>query len=642
MAWTHADKKMTSGWCAIVLGVLLNGALPLLLVAQEEQVPTLAELIDQAEALRIAGRWSQAIVTLEQVVDRRAEDEALAATAQILIGRYYLESNRPAQAGAAFQDAIDQFPSQNEAQFKGRLFTIDARRALGQFDQAMAAAADLLSHPGLTAEEMTWTAVKRAEVGLTAMYFGKGPRAPVINELNQLLAGNTGDTSEPHNWARIRLSELLYHDRRFDQSIIEAEKVVADFNQAKATDEQASWALFWKGCCQIDAGSPEQAVTTLQSAYGLASGKHPYIACTSGLRLAMAHRASQHHSAALTGFTTALNDAIGHNLEESLQDQARLEVGTAFDDLNMRNRAIAWLRKGIEDPSEMDETDGQLADQIAGYMTGPEKEAWRLYLVSPVDRDDPTSPYVESEFNEQPSHASNANVTRASIRLCWLGDFYLEQKQYDQAIQAYQDAMASAATAEDRTRSGIGQLRAMRRLAFRLYYKTGDRRTARQLEEQAATLTASLMPDWIEIVLTGSVGDAHYAVEQAAHSYGMWQRNSEALSAVEQIIQQLELADAEDVRMGFARYIKMQVLAWLEMHHEAIVLSEQIDADYQGSGNPVLENIRVSAMIRASRYYAKVGQAEQGESILNSIRSEHPEGTFDEALDKFTDLIQNN
>jgi hypothetical protein len=47
-------------------------------------------------------------------------------------------------------------------------------------------------------------------------------------------------------------------------------------------------------------------------------------------------------------------------------------------------------------------------------------------------------------------------------------------------------------------------------------------------------------------------------------------------------------------------------------------------------------------MIRASRYYAKVGQAEQGESILNSIRSEHPEGTFDEALDKFTDLIQNN
>jgi hypothetical protein len=120
----------------------------------------------------------------------------------------------------------------------------------------------------------------------------------------------------------------------------------------------------------------------------------------------------------------------------------------------------------------------------------------------------------------------------------------------------------------------------------------------------------------------------------------MWQMNSEALQAVDQIIQQLQSAGAEPSKVAFAYYIKMQVLSWMRSYEEAITLAQEIDVAYRDTTDPVVERIRVAVLLRAAGYHAKIGQAAEGHALLDSIKADHPEGTFDSTINSFREVVE--
>ncbi len=669
MQATHCTAKGPRTWTIALTCVLLVGITEVVRSSEGgEQPPSLNALLDEADQLRLQGKWDEAIDKLQNVVDRRAEDDALAATAQIRIGMYYLNSERPTQAKNAFQEAIIAFPSQDEAQFEGRLHSIDALHDLGQYDDAMIAAQALLSTPDLTANETMWARVKRAEIRLS-----NWERSDVMDDLTDALATIPGPTAEPHNWARLRLAEIYAHDAKYPEAESACEAVLSDHAGGQATDPQAAWALIWKArwrlhsdklpalteapdpakmaaALALNTGHPDLAYEAhylLGNIYARLSAqtdqlvKEDAFAGSPVASLVDETKLAQNYVnegewgplmvEAMNHFGTAMNVAVQHGLLGEKEDVARWQYGVHMRHLGMGDRAVAVLRMGIDDPSMMTKAEARLAQTVGEFLDGDQSEAWRVYLIYPTSNPDPTATIVTAEFGEAAPGPSDPFVGRPAVRHCWLADLYLQEGRLEEALQAYQHAEGIAASVQERAQARNGQLRALRQMALRAS-KASASSLARSYRAQAQIIADTVRLDWLEIALTGPEGSAHHATERAVHSYGMWQMNYDALLAAEEFLQQLESANAAPSKIAFARYVNMQTLAWIGRYDEAILLSEQIDVELQETTNPVLEEIRVAALLRAAGYHARIGQTDSGHTLLNSILADHPEGVFDQAV----------
>ena len=477
----------------------------------------------------------------------------------------------------------------------------------------------------------------------------RGAAAEAIPLLEQVITMAAGDTHAPtRNWARVRLLESLTHSWSLDHAYEVAQQVVSDHASGQASDQQVAWAFIWQARGLSKAGQFEQAVAPLQMAAAVAEANHPDLVYEAEFALGEVYRQQGDsvvhedmgplHEQALAHYQAALVEAQQAGLGEDKQDLARLQVGSEMRHLGMREQGMAWLRMGIADPANLTAGDELLAQRLASFMLSDEQEEWHAYLEDPAGHGDPTAPFVEQEFGTTASPPSTPFVSKQSIRHCWRGKLYLQQERYAEALAKFQEAEAAAATAGQRAEAKVGQVRAYRSQAHALRLN-GNRDQARLAMMDGYQVAGSAVPDWLEVALTGGEGDAHYATEKAVFGYGILQRREEALQTAEEFLTQLILAQAESSKVAFAQYMKMQALAWNKRFEEAIDLAFQIDSEHADSPRAVVERIRVAALLRASGYYARIGQAEAGHNLLDTIQARHPTGEFDESLHSFRAVI---
>lgn len=670
----------------LVGAVSLLGLKPTQVCADDDPAPpTIAELLQQAADLKAQSQWDQALEALAQVVARAEEDRPSAALAQARRGQYRLEMAMLAEAEEELLKVAQQFPDQSEAINWARLFLIDTYRFQTKPDQAEAAGQALLSDSSALPIQQAWCRVKLGSLfselqrlddalavleGLDFITLPDGDVGPLVSGqflraeilmkrgaaaeaiplLEQVITMAAGDTHAPtRNWARVRLLESLTHSWSLDHAYEVAQQVVSDHASGQASDQQVAWAFIWQARGLSKAGQFEQAVAPLQMAAAVAEANHPDLVYEAEFALGEVYRQQGDsvvhedmgplHEQALAHYQAALVEAQQAGLGEDKQDLARLQVGSEMRHLGMRERGMAWLRMGIADPANLTAGDELLAQRLASFMLSDEQEEWHAYLEDPAGHGDPTAPFVEQEFGTTASPPSTPFVSKQSIRHCWRGKLYLQQERYAEALAKFQEAEAAAATAGQRAEARLGQVRAYRSQAHALR-QSGNRDQARLAMMYGYQVAGSAVADWLEVALTGSEGDAHYATEKAVFGYGILQRREEALQTAEEFLTQLTLAQAEPSKVAFAHYMKMQALAWNNRFEEAIDLALQIDSEYAGSARAVVDRIRVAALLRAAGYYARIGQADAGHALLDTIQARHPTGEFDDSVDSFRSVVQ--
>lgn len=484
------------------------------------------------------------------------------------------------------------------------------------------------------------------------------------------------------NWARVRLAEALVHQSRFDEAVAVCDAVLTDHAAARADDRQTIWALVWKSRSQMlsnRVASLAEAPTAARMAVALAAeSNHPdlgyeshcllgeiysrlsseadrlvkaggsaYVSSPIAQLVEETRRAQNYvHEGewgpllveAMDHYGAAMNLARQFQLGQDRQAAARLQYATRMRHLGMGSKAIATLRIGIADAARLTDAEGPLAQAIGSLLDREQAEAWHVYLIDPQGHADPTAPMVAAEFGAPAPAASGAPTTDQFDRFYWLGRLYLDQSRFAGAIEKFQMAEEVAATARQRAEAKVGQVRAYRSQAHALRLN-GNRDQARLAMMDGYQVAGSAVPDWLEVALTGGEGDTHYATEKAVFGYGILQRREEALQTAEEFLTQLILAQAESSKVAFAQYMKMQALAWNKRFEEAIDLAFQIDSEHADSPRAVVERIRVAALLRASGYYARIGQAEAGHNLLDTIQARHPTGEFDESLHSFRAVI---
>jgi len=592
---TRRSKAMVGAWCIFMAMVMIVSPRH----ASGAEPSTLTELLDEAEALRVQGKWDEAIATLEDVVDRRQEDEALAATAQIRIGQYYLASGQPTFAEQAFQEAIDQFPDQREAQFKGRLYTIDALVAQQQLDEAMIDAQELLSNPSLTAEETMWTRVKRAEIKIAA-----GRRETAIEDLNDALTTLGETTAEPHNWARVRLAELYTHEGRFSKADQACESILTDQAEGRATDRQAIWALIWKARSRMftnDLTPLTEAPEPARMAVALANeSNQPDLAYEAqyllgeiyGRLAVQAHRLVKEGQAiyeaspvapiveetrreqnyihngtggplmvkSMDHFGAAMNLALEFRLPGDKHDQARLQYATHMRNLGMGDKAIATLRLGIPDPAHMTESQAQVAQRIGEFLPAEEAEAWQRYLLDPAAHADPTAALVQQEYGVDPAGPSTISVSRPYLGHFWLGKLYRQQGKWREAMVEYEMAAAATERPVERLNALTERVRAASEIK--------NRPELLQLANQVAW-------EWEAVVFEAErPEDAHYAIHRISYLYETLGFHDRMFAALENLLASISPTE-QPSRSLFARSRLMHEYVEYDRWDDAVILGEE-------------------------------------------------------------------
>ncbi len=662
----------------------------------DQALEALAQVVARAEEDRPSAALAQARrgqYRLEMAMLAEAEEELLKVAQQFpdqseainwarlfLIDTYRFQT-RPDQAEAAGQALLSD-PSALPIQHAwcrvklGSLFS-----ELQRLDDAIAVleGLDFITLPDGDVGPLVSGQFHRAEILMK-----RGARVEAIPLLEQVVTMATGDVHAPtRNWARVRLAEALTHQARFGEALAACEAVLADHAAGKADDVQAVWALVWKSRSRMftnETSAVVEAMEPARMASALAiESEHADLAYEANLLLGEVYsrlsrdadrlvrqgngayaaspvaavvdetRRAQNYLhegewgpllvEAMEHYGTAMNLAAQAQLGHDKEAAARLEYARRMHHLGMAGRAIATLRMGIRDPAHLSAADGALAQCIGEFLEPAEAEAWQQYLIDPVANADPTGSYVQAEFAAPAPGPSTTLVSNVSGRLYWLGRFYLHQSRFPEAIEKFQEAEAAAATAGQRAEAKLGQVRAYRSQAHALR-QSGNRDQARLAMMYGYQVAGSAVPDWLEVALTGSEGDAHYATEKAVFGYGMLQRRDEALQTAEEFLTQLILAQAEPSKVAFAHYMKMQVLAWNKRFQEAIDLALQIDSEHADSPRAVVERIRVAALLRAAGYYARIGQAGAGHALLDTIQARHPTGEFDDSVDSFRSVVQ--
>ena len=309
-------------------------------------MPTPAEQLAQAEQLRFQLKWDEAIALLREVVARQQEDRASAAKAQARIGKYLLDKGKAEEARPELNLVLDAFGDVGEAVFWARVHLIDVLFASNELTQAEAWATQLADDVTLSPQQRAWGQVKQAEVDLE-----RCAKEIAAERLSDLVQAAGDQTSEPHNWARVRLAQIATQAGIADEAIAIADAIVADHGNDKATDQQVVWGLIWKGRALAQKGQYEATVASLSMAGAVSQGKYPDLTYETEMQLGETYRQDNKHVAAWQHYERAFSVGASVSLSEHQLDHACLQVGSELRHLGMRERGIAWLRMAIKDPA---------------------------------------------------------------------------------------------------------------------------------------------------------------------------------------------------------------------------------------------------------------------------------------------------
>jgi len=568
-------------------------------------MPTPAEQLAQAEQLRFQLKWDEAIALLREVVARQQEDRASAAKAQARIGKYLLDKGKAEEARPELNLVLDAFGDVGEAVFWARVHLIDVMLAGNELTQAEAWATQLADDVTLSPQQRAWGQVKLAEVDLA-----QGFQDIALRKFSEVVGAVGGETAEPHNWARVRLAELATQNWSPDKALAIADAIVADHGVGRASDQQVVWALLWKGRALTNKGQSEAAVESLSMAHAVAHGRYPDLAYEGEMELGETYRKANKHEEALPHYQAAFSIASKAGLPESSLDRARLQVGSELRHLGMKERGLAWLRSGIEDPARLTGMDELLSRRAVSFMQPEEAESWLAFMADPTGQPDPLQAYVVNEFGRgvpSPTAASPAAVSRAKY---WLGRLYVAEKAWPKAIAAFEEALAAADTDGAR-----GQ--ALTWLTISLN-KQGDASAAMLTVEKAAEAWRSV------IATTDRDGDAHYAIDMLTFSfeYNGWLNGM--YDALERLVVELSV-DSQPSRACFARFRLMDEYAEHGRPGRAVRLGEEsfylfCDRPF-GYGHRHL-CFRIGGLLR--KLYEKAGDPAKAAAITSEMKSRWP------------------
>lgn len=616
-----------------------------------------ADLLTQAEQLRGERRWDQALDLLRQVVVRRAEDEASAALAQLRLGTYRNEMAMPATAETELRKVEADFPEQVALVGASKVHLVDALAFQGRTADAMAAATSLASDPTVRPEHQAWGRVKLAQLlreqgrteemldqlaFLDALPWSPDTTMPkvhgglvrgellvqkarwkeAVRVLGDLIEHGLGQDPIGCNWARVRMMQALVNDWSLTRATELAGTVLADHAAGKATDEQAAWALIWKGRALQSRRSYTLAAESLQMAAAVAEPNHPGVVFEGQFALGECYRLHGDHDQALAHYETALNLAMAAGLGEDKQDMARLQAGSEIRHVGEREKGIACLRRGIADPANLSPTDQLLVDRMRSFMRPEEAEAWQDYLRDPHAMTDPTDGMVRAEFGQEASLPASPIVQQPFTRTYWLGQLYHQQGRYGEAISLYTQA-ETVAQAPDQRAEALKGLALAHQKSAKVYRQANQEAEARSAVAYARQMAEQAAQAWLQAAQAAEGGKAHYAIEQAPLIFRELRLPAEALTAAETVLAQIS-PQGSPSKTAFAEYMRMRALAWNDRWDEAAQVALQLDRDYGAYGDADLQEIRVAALVRASSYFTWAGDPATGLTLLDDVVARYP------------------
>jgi tetratricopeptide (TPR) repeat protein len=585
-------------------------------VSGDDSVPDLGATIAHAAQLRNQGQWDQAIEALRLAVAQTAADPAARAMAQCRIGKYLVETGRNSEAEQELAKVEAAFPQQTEAVAWSRLYRIDALQGQGRLDAVGAAVLSFLADTQNSPAFQAWGQVKLAEIAIA-----RGTSSSAIPKLEQVITTGRDQYPEPANWARVLLARVCTEKQMWTRALVAADEVVADHAAGKATDEQTAWAMLWKGRALEGSDAIEQAGEPLQMAAALAQTKYPWLVYEAQFVLGQVfNRLSDAEQArggdwgtsrlqALTQYQAAYETARTAKLSPDKLDWAILQIGSVTRHLGMRERGIAWLRKGIEDPAQMSGTDHILADRIASFMTPNEAETWQAYLISPAQAADPTAPYVEQAFGQAPPATGASAVSHASLRYCYLGKLYLLEGRSDDALAQFRNAVTAGRTTKHMAQALQGMTDG--------YARKGQYDAARQAASAGAAA-------WREVAFQGSDADAHAAMEAAVATCYAAHQKVEALVLAEEFVRTLS-SEAAPSKACFARYVLMNEYWKHGRLDDAIAAGEDAIAQFRDTDADDIAEILSFITSNLAEFYRQRGDLTQAGAKIDELAGRSPE-----------------
>jgi tetratricopeptide (TPR) repeat protein len=634
-------------------------------------MPTPAEQLAQAAQLKDQKNWEDALTILRQVATRRAEDEAAAAQGQLRQGEYLLQMALPAQAESELRRVLVDFPNDRDAADAARLFLSDALAFQGKKDLALQEAQTLAQDASAVLALRGWGFVRwanllrnagRADDAVTVLdqlaalpwpIEDAGPKieggtlqarilvdrehfGPAATALEQVITSAAGDAyAQQRNWARVFLAQVSLNLSAHSRVQQVTDDIIADHAAGKANDEQVAWGLIWKARSHKQLHQYARGLDALQMAVAVAYVNCPPVAFEAQFELGDVCAADGNdvqaaggdwgplHEQALAYYMAAFDMAKTKQLGEDRLDRARLQIGSEMRHMGMRERGIAWLRMGIEDPARITGSDELLAQRMVSFMSPLEAEAWHHYMLAPTENADPTQAMVQKEFEKTVPAPSSAVANQPFLRLHWLGRLYEKQRRFQEAMTVHQQSQAQADTPDRQAEALAGQARAARGLAqqARGSHSLAEYESAKALMIQTAEAASAA---WAQVAVTAKPADSHYAIEQAVMVLREARQNVRALEVAEALARGFG-PEEHPSKQAFARYMRIQALAWNHQYDQAVTEARGIDQEYAQYPDANLQEVRVAALIRSSAYSAQSGAPEAGLAILAEVEARYPQ-----------------
>lgn len=721
--------------CGTWKTVLILGVLASPLRADE---PALQNLLEQAASLTQEDKWEDALEALERVVQRKEEDRALAARAQLHIGQYRLHMAIPDVAEEELKKVVAAFPEQVETVNWARLSLVDALNYQGKPGEAAEAAEALLLEPTAAPKQLAWCRVKLGQLlqrldrteealdilgQLDSQFFPDGDVGPRVHGglaraeillaqrrfqaatpvLEQIIAEAEGQHVHLRNWARLRLIEVHFDTASWAHIEPLADDLLADHAAGQASEQQRLWAMVWKARTLERVGRLAEAEQIAHQAVAAATAAEQHDLVYEALAvpgriyleserwaearqtweeaITVAHErnatqlnwARVHLLQAL--ITTGSLDRAEQVFSELLADHAAgaaedghlawalvfradgliraehyeeargpLEMATALgyligqntDDLCLqaaeqllkqgaRERALAWLRMGIEDPSRLQPSDEELVDRIGRLLDDEEALEWYAYLADPVGRADPLSGHVMAEFGAVSPEPTSPDVKNTFVRDLWLGRCYVRGRHFAAARQVFEDALAQAESPRQKAEALAGMASVFRR-------QRGNP-SALETAHQAAGHWLQALP------AAAHDGEAHYVINMAAATYAMNGFPEQASEILEEIMSSVS-ATTEPSRACFVRFRLMQEYICQGRDAEAKEIAESTLGLFLDNPFPQGHDLLVShTLIHLAFIEGRMGDLASAFARLDELEARWP-GRFTPEIPAYQDEIQ--
>ena len=623
-------------------------------------------LLEQAASLKAEARWEECLSTLEKVVARASEDAAKAALAQCRIGETYVAMAMPEKAEEALLTVEREFPRETETVHWARVALLDAlafqgkgaealevfRRIEEAFAQGSASplqyawaaekAAGIHARAGETeAAEALYEKVEAlpiddpgpkmaARVGRSEILISQNRFWMAIAPLRALLEGASGPYAHCRNWARVRLAECLYQTSLYAEALSVASEAL-DPRDPSPSPEQEAHLRLWKARSLVIAYKFPEACEALDPARNLKVPPQLRYDVLSYLGELWRRRGDFEHALDPTApeWRKSSERAVPY-LVEAIElagkcglgnaSHARLELASALKTLGRGEEAAAWLRLGIADPSRLSPRDLSLARRIGDCLSEEKAEAWYLYLLEPLRREDPTEDLAEAQFGSRPPRASGGAQAERWRVLLWLGDHYRGRGEVEEAIRCYGEAEASAPGTLERGEAALGLVEC--------YAAQGEKAEAdseKKLSfEKAREAAHRVVESWVASALEDPPANAHAAMEGAIEAYERAGLPGEATGLAELLAGQL-LQDAPASKRAFAELQLLHVYGRRGLPPDTLArMAEELWERYKGSEEPDVREICASALVWGVHYYLAAGARADALRALDELEAAFP------------------